>query len=204
MKKLTILLFSILISFSSQADEEEILEQIRNCKWNSDIAAYKKENPSKAWKAAVLSGGLKKCKPGDEYILRKWGINPDASNPTQTDFQDGVDAYNRGDYKTAFNEWQPLAEQGYAGAQNNLALLYENGTGVLKDYKEAVKWYRKAAEQNYVEAQYSLALMYGKGLGVPYDLSKAKHWIKKAYENPQASASIRKRAKAVRSALEEM
>jgi len=58
-------------------NEEEILEQIRNCKWNSDIAAYKKANPSKAWRAAVLTGGLKKCKPGDEHILREWGINPD-------------------------------------------------------------------------------------------------------------------------------
>ncbi len=63
------------------------------------------------------------------------------------DFQDATDAYNKGDFKTAFNEIKPLAEQGNASAQYNLALMYDNGKGVLKDYKEAVKWYRKAAEQ---------------------------------------------------------
>jgi TPR repeat protein len=53
------------------------------------------------------------------------------------DFQKGLDAYNRGDDATALKEWQPLAEQGYAGAQYNLGLIYTNGQGVPKDYKEA-------------------------------------------------------------------
>lgn len=33
------------------------------------------------------------------------------------DFNDGVAAYNAGDYENAFREWKPLAEQGYALAQ---------------------------------------------------------------------------------------
>ena len=33
------------------------------------------------------------------------------------DFQDGVDAYERKDYKTAYKLWLPLAEQGDADAQ---------------------------------------------------------------------------------------
>ena len=32
------------------------------------------------------------------------------------DFQRGLDAYESGDYATAFKEWTPLAEQGYASA----------------------------------------------------------------------------------------
>jgi hypothetical protein len=32
------------------------------------------------------------------------------------DFQRGKDAYQRGDYATALREWEPLAEQGFAGA----------------------------------------------------------------------------------------
>ena len=41
--------------------------------------------------------------------------------------------------------WYRLAaEQGYAGAQNNLGLMYANGEGVLKDAAEAVRWYRLA------------------------------------------------------------
>ena len=56
-------------------------------------------------------------------------------------FQDGVDAYNRKDYKTAYQLWLPIAEQGDAEAQYNLGVMYDDGTGVLQDYKEAVKWY---------------------------------------------------------------
>ena len=36
------------------------------------------------------------------------------------DFQDGVDAYERKDYKTAFEKINPIAEQGGAKAQFNL------------------------------------------------------------------------------------
>jgi len=105
------------------------------------------------------------------------------------DFNDGYNAYEKGDYKTAFNEWKPLAEEGGESAQYNIGWLYDNGKGVLKDYKEAVKWYRKAAEQGLASAQGNLGAMYANGHGVLKDLSKAKHWIKKAYDNPDAETS---------------
>ncbi|MDA0221059.1 MAG: sel1 repeat family protein, partial [Proteobacteria bacterium] len=50
--------------------------------------------------------------------------------PAWADDNDGYDAYERGDYATALKEWRPLAEQGEAIAQNNLGLMYDNGTGV--------------------------------------------------------------------------
>ena len=105
------------------------------------------------------------------------------------DFNDGYNAYEKGDYKTAFNEWKPLAEEGGESAQYNIGWLYDNGKGVLKDDKEAVKWYRKAAEQGLASAQGNLGAMYANGHGVLKDLSKAKHWIKKAYDNPDAETS---------------
>ena len=52
------------------------------------------------------------------------------------DWQAGLDADKKGDYKTAFNEWKPLAEQGDASAQFSLANMYHNGRGTLKDGKE--------------------------------------------------------------------
>jgi len=85
------------------------------------------------------------------------------------DFQDGVDAYQRQDYKTAHRLFLPLADQGHAPAQSNLGVMYENGKGVPQDYKEAVKWYRLAAEQGYATAQYNLGVMYEKGRGVQQD-----------------------------------
>ena len=55
------------------------------------------------------------------------------------DFAKGLAAYQAGDFATALAEWRPLAEQGDAAAQYNLALMYDNGEGVIEDHKEAKK-----------------------------------------------------------------
>ena len=55
------------------------------------------------------------------------------------DLQKGWDAYQSGDYATAMREWTPLAEQGNAGVQILLGVMYEKGQGVPQDYKTAVK-----------------------------------------------------------------
>ena len=92
------------------------------------------------------------------------------------DFEDGAEAYSRGDYATALKEWKPLAEQGQASAQSNLGVMYDNGQGVPQDYAEAVKWYRKAAEQGNAGAQNNLGVMYANGQGVPQDYIQAHMW----------------------------
>ena len=56
------------------------------------------------------------------------------------DFQDGVDAYKRKDYKEAYKLWLPLAEQGDTLAQYNLGVMYTNGEGVPQDYVSAHMW----------------------------------------------------------------
>ncbi len=85
-------------------------------------------------------------------------------------------AYQRGDYATAIREMRPLAEQGKAEAQYNLAIMYRNGEGVPQDYARAVEWYRKAAEQGFARAQSNLGFMYRKGHGVPQDYVRAYAW----------------------------
>ena len=79
------------------------------------------------------------------------------------DFQKGLDAAERGDYATALREWEPLAKQGDADAQNNLGVMYEEGKGVSQDYETAVKWYTLAAEQGDADVQNNLGFMYEKG-----------------------------------------
>ena len=64
------------------------------------------------------------------------------------DFQDGVNAADKGDWKTVFKEWQPLADQGNASAQYNLGVRYAKGRGVLKDMTKAKYWIKKAYEGN--------------------------------------------------------
>jgi TPR repeat protein len=96
---------------------------------------------------------------------------------SSADFQKGLTAAQSGDYATALREWTPLAEQGDADAQNNLGLMYDNGTGVLQDYKTAVKWYRLAAKQGDASAQNNLGTMYDKGKGVLQDYVRAHMWF---------------------------
>jgi len=99
------------------------------------------------------------------------------------DFTKGVEAYEKGDFKTALKFWQPLAEQGDAHAQSNLGFMYRQGKGVPQDDKTAVKWYTLAAEQGNAYAQYNLGNMYAKGEGVPQDDIKAYMWFNIAAAN---------------------
>jgi len=91
--------------------------------------------------------------------------------------EDGVAAYERGDYAAAFRLMRPLAEQGDASAQFNLGIMYSEGKGVTQDYAEAVKWYRRAAEQGNAPAQSNLGIMYSEGKGVTHDHIQAHMWF---------------------------
>ncbi len=67
--------------------------------------------------------------------------------PEGTDFHVGVEAWGRGDYDRAVQEFRLLAEQGHAQAQLNLGILYSQGRGVPKDSVQAYRWYTLAAAQ---------------------------------------------------------
>jgi uncharacterized protein len=93
---------------------------------------------------------------------------------------EGLAAYDRSDYATAYREFLPLAQQGDAEAQLYLGMLYQEGNGIPQDYAEAAKWYRRAAEQGKVLAQWALAALYNDGHGVPQDYTEAANWYRKA------------------------
>ncbi|MEZ5829936.1 MAG: hypothetical protein R3D05_02005 [Dongiaceae bacterium] len=100
--------------------------------------------------------------------------------PARADYQAGVDAYYRGDFKAALAEWLPLAESGDAIAENSVGALYDHGLGVEEDDAAAAHWYQLAAEQNLPLAMRNLANMYAGGHGVPYDKALAESWYEKA------------------------
>jgi len=106
--------------------------------------------------------------------------------------EDANKALQRGDYKTAYRLFKPLAEQGLPLAQYNLGVMYYNGQGVPKDYAEAAKWYRKAADQGLPEAQTNLGIMYIAGLGVPKDYVLAHMWFTLAASRFPASEQGRR------------
>ncbi len=62
-------------------------------------------------------------------------------------YQEGLDAFERGDYDTALYEFRLLADQGFASSQFNLGLMYAKGQGVPQDYVQAYRWYTLAASQ---------------------------------------------------------
>ena len=99
------------------------------------------------------------------------------------DLNNGLNAYMVGDYKTAYKDWLPIAEQGNAVAQYNLAGLFVNGYGVDLDEEIAFKWYKKAAEQGHPKAQFNLGVMYLIESGTEQSFVEAKHWLHLAYEN---------------------
>ena len=119
-------------------------------------------------------------------VLSLCPIAPGSAGP----YEDGVSAFERGDYVAALRLWRPLAEQGRARAQYNLALMYAKGWGVPQDYAVAVEWYRRAAEQGLAEAQFNLAQMYFGGRGVPQDDAVAVEWYRKAAEQGLAMAQF--------------
>ncbi len=73
--------------------------------------------------------------------------------PAWAGFQAGKEAYYRGDYDTALKEWRPLADQGFASAQNNLAKMYRRGEGVPQDDVLAHLWWSLAAAQGHENAR---------------------------------------------------
>lgn len=106
----------------------------------------------------------------------------------------GLAAYNRQDYTTAFKIWSELANQGNAAAQHNLGVMYEQGQGVAQNYQQAVQWYQKAANQGHAKAQGNLGYMYKNGLGVAQNLKQARYWYTKA-ANQTADEDARENAK---------
>src|SRR2546426_3476464 len=101
-------------------------------------------------------------------------------------FEDGVAAYQRGDYAIALQSYRKAADQGDARAQNNLGAMYESGRGVPQSYTEAIRWYRLAADQGDATAQNNLGSMYGRGLRQNY--AEAVEWIRLAADQGDGKA----------------
>ena len=100
--------------------------------------------------------------------------------PADAGWEEGLAAHTRGDYAMAWEEWHPLATQGYVLAQHSLGVMLSKGNGVPVDHHEAIRWYRKAADQGYSASQYNLGFKYYHGEGVAQDYHEALHWYRLA------------------------
>ena len=121
--------------------------------WRTDITKQRVQS-------SQPHGGLKQivCHSTLQGIISALMICLFTAASAWANFQAGVDAYERCDYETALQEFQPLAEGENSKAQFYLGRMYARGNGVHQDDKKAAELYRKAAEGGETIAQFVLGL----------------------------------------------
>ena len=88
-------------------------------------------------------------------------------------FEEGLAAFEQGNYALAAQKWYEAANEGIPQAQYNLGTLYYAGRGVTQDRARAAQWFQLAGQGGVAEAQFNLGAMYANGDGVPRDLVAA-------------------------------
>lgn len=97
---------------------------------------------------------------------------------------DGMDMARQGNFPGAYDVLHPLAKEGDAQAQFNLALLYHSGMGVARNEAEAVRLYLASAEKGFPLAEEYVAVGFEEGwFGLPRDPAQATFWRKKLQDN---------------------
>ena len=71
-------------------------------------------------------------------------------------WEDGMAAYNRGDYVPAMRLFRPLAEAGNPKAQSVIGAMYRKGEGVAKSSARALMWFSLAAKRGDARAKAEL------------------------------------------------
>ncbi|GAA9177574.1 hypothetical protein Taiwan44_06850 [Helicobacter pylori] len=91
-------------------------------------------------------------------------------------FENGLDNFNKGQYKQAFKDFKAAEEYGIGLGSVYLAKMYLEGKGVKVDYKKA-QLYAKNAIKRYGSGMLGGALILGRmqaqGLGMKKDLKQA-------------------------------
>lgn len=91
-------------------------------------------------------------------------------------------------YSEAARHFRLAAEQGHAGAQNNLGFCYHNGWGVPKDMSQAAMWYKRSADQGNAWGQSNYGTCLEFGWGVRKNVSAAIEMYRRAAVQGHASA----------------
>ena len=71
-------------------------------------------------------------------------------------WEDGMVAYNRGDYLPAMRLFRPLAEQGNPKAQAQIGTMYRKGEGMAPNLTRAFMWFSVAARRGDTKANAGL------------------------------------------------
>lgn len=104
----------------------------------------------------------------------------------------GEAAYQRSNFKEAFEWYRKAAEAGHIEAQTQVGVMYAAGKGVRQDYDAALQWTRKAAEAGHIRAQTNLGILYMTGFGIPRDFKESVKWLTRGAEqgDPKAQTQL--------------
>lgn len=105
-------------------------------------------------------------------------------------YDEGILAYEKGNYKTAFTLWLPLAEDEYYLPQWVISELYFNGKGVEQDNEKGLYWLKKSASHGNDHIQYKLAEEYRTGEKVSRNPLEAIKWYKLSEAQGNIEAEI--------------
>ncbi len=100
----------------------------------------------------------------------------------------GIAAFEAKNFAQALALLGPIAEKGNVDAQYRLAVMYQNGLGVVRNELLAMKWMVAAANQDFPLAQHGLGFMYMEGDCVAKNGEKAVLWFTKAAEQGMAGS----------------
>lgn len=103
-------------------------------------------------------------------------------------FEQGVAAYDAGDYSRAYELWLPLAKGRDLAAMRNVAHMLRLGLGVKADPQRALYFYEQAGEAGLGNAQLNAAFMHLGGNGIPRNEEAAADWFEKAARQGSATA----------------
>jgi hypothetical protein len=117
----------------------------------------------------VLANSLSQ---GAQYIAENYPRSP------QQYFDEGMALYDKGDdYPQAAIKLRKAADLGHFPAQYQLAVMYQEGTGIAVNTNQAHRWFHESAVHGHTPSQYQLAMFYYLGLVVPRDLVKSYAWF---------------------------
>jgi TPR repeat protein len=94
----------------------------------------------------------------------------------------GIAAYEAKYFGDAAKLLSPLADQGEPEAQYRMAIMAQNGLGIVKNELMAYKYMRAAAEAGLALAQHGLGFMYLEGECIGQDYAHAVEWFTRAAE----------------------
>lgn len=105
-------------------------------------------------------------------------------------YDKAINAYAKGNFVTAMQEWKLLANDGDAIAQNMIGDFYLKGVGVPQDYAESARWFMLAAENGLPFAQAQLGVMSHEGKGVSQSDINAVSWLNLAAHQGYSPAQV--------------